>query len=107
MIQIHSIEELQNFIQQDGLSILEIASIHCAPCTSIKRKIEEWAADYQDIRTAYLEIEEVPEAAGELQIFTAPAVLVFADGKRCIQQAGYFSLEEILHQVKRYAELIE
>ncbi|MBQ3510154.1 MAG: thioredoxin family protein [Peptococcaceae bacterium] len=106
MLKLHTIEEVRNYIAQDGLSILEIASSSCTPCVSIRRKIEEWAIDYPAIGTAYLEIEEIPEAAGELQIFTAPAVLVFANGKRCIEQAGYFSMDEIFRQMERYIELM-
>ncbi len=106
MQQLHTIEELKTYIKQDGLSILEIASSSCAPCSSIKRKIEDWAAGYPHIRTAFAEIEEIPEITGQLQIFTAPAVLVFADGKRCIEQAGYFSMDEVFRQIERYIELM-
>ena len=106
MLKLHTIEEVQNYITQDGLSILEIASSSCAPCVSIKRKIEEWAAGYPAIHTAYAEIEEIPEITGQLQIFTAPAVLVFADGKRCMEQAGYFSMDEVFRQIERYIELM-
>ena len=106
MLQLHSLEELQTYIRQDGLAVLEIASITCAPCTSIKRKIEEWAVHHPEVHTAYLEIEEVPETSGELQIFTAPAVVVFADGRRCIEKAGYFSLDDVFAQIERYIELM-
>ena len=107
MLKLHTIEEVQNYITQDGLSILEIASSSCAPCSSIKRKIEDWAAGYPHIRTAFAEIEEIPEITGQLQIFTAPALLVFADGKRCMEQAGCFSLDEVFRQMERYIELMK
>ncbi len=106
MLQLHTLEELQNYIRQDGVSLLEIASIHCAPCVSIQRKIAEWSKEHPDISTACLEIESVPEAARELQILTAPAVLVYIDGKVCIKQVGYFSLDEVFCQIERYLSMM-
>ncbi len=106
MNEIKSIEQLHNFIKQDGLVIVEVASKTCAPCISIQRKIEAWAEQYPDIATAYLEIESVPQAAGELQVFTAPAVLVYMDGKLCVNEAGYFSLDEVFQQIERYMSMM-
>ena len=93
-------------LEQDGIAILEVASRTCAPCIRIRQKIDEWLKNYAAVSAAYLEIESVPEAGGELQIFTAPAVLVYIDGKLCIKQAGYFSLDEVFRQIERYLSLM-
>lgn len=106
MKRLESIEQLHRFIGQEGIVILEVASITCAPCVSIRRKIEEWQKEYPSIPAAYIEMESVPEAGGELQIFTAPAVLVYIDGKLSIKQAGYFSLDEVFHQIERYISMM-
>ena len=106
VIQIDSIEELHRFQKQDGIAILEVASRTCAPCIRIRQKIDEWLKNYAAVSAAYIEIESVPEAGGALQIFTAPAVLVYIDGKLCIKQAGYFSLDEVFRQIERYLSLM-
>lgn len=106
MEEIKSIEQLHKFIEKDGLVVLEVASRTCAPCTSIRRKIETWSESHPDIAIAYLEIESVPQAAGELQVFTAPAVLVYMEGKLCIKQAGYFSFDEVFYQIERYISMM-
>lgn len=93
-------------IALNGIVILEVASRTCAPCIRIRQKIDEWLKNYAAVSAAYLEIESVPEAGGELQIFTAPAVLVYIDGKLCIKQAGYFSLDEVFRQIERYLSLM-
>lgn len=106
MEEIKTIEQLHSVIAGEGLVVLEIASKTCAPCINIQRKIKAWAEQYPDIVTAYLEIELVPQAAGALQIFTAPAVLVYFDGKLCVSKAGYFSLDEVFWQIERYMSMM-
>jgi len=99
-------ESIDTLSKESEVLILQFGTSTCAPCVSIKEKIDMWSADYSNVNSRYISIEEYPDIAAEQGIFSAPTILVFVEGKLTIREAGYFSLEDIFMRVERYIKLL-
>ena len=57
--------------------------------------------EFPEIPSYYVNLDEVPEAAGQLSIFTIPAGLVYAGGKEVVREARYMSIDDIAEKIRR------
>ncbi len=95
-------ENIRALIQRHPAVILQFGTATCAPCTAIRRKLDQWGARHPDVQLRYIPIEAYPELAAQEGILSAPTVCVYIAGKLTLQKAGYFSLEELLQKTERY-----
>ena len=100
-------EELRRLQAREGLAVLQIGTEDCGPCKAIRARLEGWLAEHPGVEGLYLPLEDFPEAAAELGIFTVPAVLVYAEGRLTLRETGCFSLEALFQRLERYLELME
>ena len=106
-------EKLQNSevfsrkIQESPLLVVQFGSAQCAPCTAIEAKLDRFTQAFPEVQSVYVSVEKFPETAASQNVFTVPAVLVFAEGRLTLREAGYFSLDALLERVSRYAELLK
>jgi len=100
-------ESLDALINDSVVMILQFGAVTCAPCKSIKQRIDLWSADHKSVKSRYIDIEEFPIIAEEHGIYSAPAILVFVEGKLTVRKAGYFSLDEVFMQIERYLGMLE
>lgn len=106
MKNLENIEELKKLISQEKILLVQFGTDNCAPCYSIKNKIDNW--EFSDkIKSIYVSIEKFPKITAQENIFTAPTIEVFIERKLSIRKSGYFSLDEIFQQILRYLELFE
>ncbi|MEJ5183621.1 MAG: thioredoxin family protein, partial [Rectinemataceae bacterium] len=55
----------------------------------------------------YIDIEALPEARGQLSVFSVPAVLVYFDGKELIREARNFGIMELGAKIERYYTMLQ
>ena len=77
----------------------------CSVCQTLLPKVEEQLARYPLIKALYLNSAEVPEAAGQLSVFTIPTVLLFVQGKETFRLVRSFGLREITEKLDRIYSL--
>ena len=65
-------------------------------------KIVLWSSSHAQVLTNYVSIDNNISLAAQENIFGAPAILVFVEGKEAIRKIGYFSLEEVFTALDRY-----
>lgn len=99
-------EELVALINSEKILVLDFTSKTCAPCSAIKEKLTFWGRAKAGITLRSVSIEEHPKLAADLEIFSAPTVLVFAEGKLTIKEAGYFSLSQLIEKIERLESLL-
>ncbi len=87
------IDNLNNFIADKTVCVLDIYSPGCAPCRILAPKLTEWAAKYQ-IPAAKMNINENMPAAAELNINLLPTVIFFKNGKETSRLIGIFEEEQ-------------
>lgn len=100
-----SIEAINQTIQTKDLVFLYCSNKQCNVCKSLLPKIEELLTAYPDIHAMYIDLEEIPFAAGQFSVFTIPTVLFFAEGNETFRYARSFGIPEIKSKIDRLIEL--
>jgi len=101
MEKVVSNEELLRVIQNEDLVFVYVSQPACSVCQTLLPKVEELLCDYPLIRQQYLNSADVPEAAGQLSVFTIPTVLFFVQGKESFRLVRTFGLREISEKLDR------
>ena len=89
-----------------GLVLYQFGSDSCAPCHAIRRRIEAWLPAHPGVRYQYLSLEEHPEEAAQNEVFSVPALLLYAEGKLVLRECGYFSVDAVLEKAIHYEQLL-
>lgn len=83
--------------------LLYLSSSTCSVCRGIRPRVEKMAEEF-DFPLLEGDVEEVREVAGQLSVFTVPALLLFYRGREYHRQARIPDFNEL---EKRMAELKE
>ena len=86
--------------------VLVVGNDFCNACPAINYKLATQLESNERIGLYYISLNAEPELAAELQIFSAPAVLVYVEEQLTIKEAGYFSLEDIFSRINRYLKML-
>lgn len=98
---------LDDVVREKPMVVLEVGNDFCSACPAINHKLAAQLENDARIGLYYISLNTEPALAAELQIFSAPAVLVYVEGQLTIKEAGYFSLEDIFSRIHRYLLLLE
>lgn len=107
---IHELEHgktVESFLETAPLVLVQFGSATCLPCHAIRGKIDAWVAKRDDAKALYVSVEDHPEETAQADVLSVPTVRLYVEGKLAIEKTGYFSLDRILSQAERYANLIE
>jgi thioredoxin 1 len=99
--------DLQDKIQNEPAVLFYFSFPSCGVCKSLKPKVAALVQEnFPRLQMYYVDIETVPEAAGQLSVFTVPAVLVFFQGKELIREARNFGIQELGGKIDRYYSML-
>ena len=101
MKNLSSLKETADLIASNIMTLLYLSRPDCGVCTAIKPKVAELLEKYPRIAAGYIDLDKLPEAAGEFSVFTIPAVLVYAEGKETVREARYISMDELEEKIAR------
>lgn len=96
-----SLEDVNNFIDENQLSFLYFTTPNCSVCHGLQPQIEEMLAKYPKINARHIDASLVPEAAGQLSVFTAPVLLLFVEGKEYIREARIVQTQKLDDGINR------
>lgn len=99
-----SIEETDHFIKNNNLAFIYITMPNCSVCHGLQPQMEEIFAKYPEIQTRTIDASEVTEIAGKFNVFTAPVLLLFVEGKEYIREARIVHTEAFEEKVSRIYE---
>ena len=83
------------------MSLFYFSRPSCGVCSALKPKVSSMLKEFPEIPSYYVNLDKMPEAAGQLSIFTIPAVLVYAGGKEVVREARYMSIDDIAEKIRR------
>lgn len=106
MIVLTNQEALAQFVASRPIVVVEIGSVRCCACSAIAQKLAMRYEDDDTVTCCSLSLEAAPAICAELGIYSAPAVLVYVDGKLTIREAGAMSVEDIFRRVARYRDML-
>ena len=106
MKEFDTIDEYKSFTSSGKMRLLYISRPACGVCTALKPKVMEIVDSYTEIEAAYLNMDKLPESAGEFSIFTIPGILFYIEGKETIREARYISIDDLSSKIDRYHQMM-
>lgn len=59
----------------------------CSVCHGLQPQVEQILSDYPEINSYHVNIENIPAFTGMFEVYTAPTLLLFVDGKEHMRYA--------------------
>ncbi|WOV85733.1 thioredoxin family protein [Sporosarcina jeotgali] len=103
MNEVMSFQAWQELLTQHEAMLLFVKTDHCSVCDGLYPQVEVLTEQYP-FPFYYVNVAKVPEMAGQLSLFAAPAVLLFKHGKETTRFARFVPMEQLR---KRLDELKE
>jgi len=101
MQNIEDFSEIQNISEGQGMSLFYISRPSCGVCTALKPKVRHMLEEFPMVPSYYVDLDNIPEAAGQLSVFTIPAILVYAGGKEVVREARYIAVDDLAEKIRR------
>lgn len=106
MIELNTLDEMDEFIKNNTMSMIYFASESCSVCGVLLPKIEEMIIKFPKIKISKVQVDKFTEAAGQYSIFTLPAILLYIEGKEIVREARFISVEMLEATIERYYEIL-
>jgi len=104
---LESIEELNTKLKGELAIVLYFSSPSCNVCHVLRPKLmEALEKEYPDIGRYHADIALTPEIAAQFQVFSAPTVIVFFEGREFIRKGRAMSIDGLLQEIRRPYELM-
>jgi len=101
------LNELKSKLQEEMAMVLYFSSPSCSVCHVLKPKLMQALEDaYPTIGRYHADISLTPEIAAEFQVFSAPTIIVFLEGREFIRKGRALSVDGLLQEIKRPYELM-
>lgn len=104
---LHSYQDLLDRIRDEQAVLFYFSFPGCGVCKSIKPKVITLVEEnFSKLGLYYIDIEAIPEAAGQLSVFSVPTVLVFFQGREQVRVSRNFGIQELGGKIDRYYSLL-
>lgn len=100
MENITSYTELLDIINKLEHVMVYTTTPNCSVCHMDYPKIAQIADEY-GITVLHVDIAEVPEAAGQMNLFSSPTVILFSEGKEFHRQARIIDFKELVYRIEQ------
>ena len=105
MTDVQSLDELKQIITTRPFVLAYFSRPDCGVCTALKPKVSQMVDALDEAEAWYVNLDEMPEAAGAYSIFTIPGILLFVDGRETIREARYVSASDLEQSMQRLYSL--
>ena len=100
MEKIKTYNDLLEKIKNEEKFLLYIKSEGCSVCEADFPKVKE-ITDKNNYLAYYIQADEIPEAVGQLNLYSAPIVILFYNGKEIHRQARFIDFLELDYRIKQ------
>lgn len=101
------LNELNDVLKNELAVVLYFSSPSCNVCHVLRPKLmEALEKEYPQIGRYHADIALTPEIAAEYQIFSAPTIIVFLEGREFIRKGRAMSVEGLLQEIERPYKLM-
>jgi thioredoxin-like negative regulator of GroEL len=100
-------EEISNLISKEAAVIIYFYSDNCAPCLSLRPKVQKLVDDsYPEVKLAFVNSEKYPALPAKYSIFSNPTILLFFDGREYRRESKYISISQLSEAIERPYNMI-
>ena len=106
-IEIKSLDEFNQMKQEEPALLAYFSTDACNVCKVLKPKVDELVQnEFPQLKMVYVKSDVLPDVAGQHQVFAAPTILVFFDGRETIRKSRSIGLDELRREINRPYSLI-
>jgi thioredoxin-like negative regulator of GroEL len=106
-VEIQSFEEFLKLKEEEPALLAYFSTEACNVCKVLKPKVAELLQiEFPKIKLAYIKSDKLPEVAAQNQVFTAPTILVFFEGRESIRKSRNIGIGELHREIARPYEMI-
>jgi thioredoxin 1 len=99
--------EIQQEISSSPAVLIYFYNDACAPCQVLRPKVKELVQhSFPRIKEMYIHAAAEPETTAHFEVFSAPTLLVYFEGKEYIRESKNISISELESKISRYYEMI-
>ncbi len=97
-----NLDELNSKLQEEMALVVYFSSPSCNVCHVLRPKLmEALATKYPSIGRYHADIALTPEVAAQFQVFSAPTIIVFFEGREFIRKGRSMSVDGLLQEIER------
>ncbi|AIY81561.1 thioredoxin family protein [Clostridium botulinum 202F] len=97
--------EVEELIKENNMTVVYFSANTCGACVILKEKIKELLYEYRNIKICEVLGDESIDVTASFDIYSAPIMIFFIDGKEVFRESKYASIEEIKKKIDRYYNL--
>ncbi len=105
MREIEQFNEIESVIKEKKINVLYFSTDTCNVCKTLRPRVANLIAKYEDVESFYINTDKVPEAKGAFMVFSVPVISVFYDGKELQRFNRYGSIMDIAAFIERFMEI--
>jgi thioredoxin-like negative regulator of GroEL len=105
--EIKSLDEFNQMKQEEPALLAYFSTDACNVCKVLKPKVDELVrSEFPQLKMVYVKSDVLPDIAGQHQVFAAPTILVFFDGRETIRKSRNIGLDELYREIDRPYSMI-
>lgn len=107
--EIKSLEEFLNLKDNEPALLAYFSTEFCNVCKVLKPKVAELIAEkFPQIKMVYIQSDKFPDISAQNQIFIAPTIIIYFNGREFIRKSRNIGIGELQHEIQRpYSMLFE
>ena len=106
-MELKSQAELTKLIENEPALLVYFYSDNCAPCISLRPKVEEMVDDnFEKMKLVFINSEIHPDITGSYGIFANPTLIIFLEGKEYRRESKYISIPQLEETISRPYDLL-
>lgn len=99
--------ELKELIENQPAVLAYFYSDKCAPCISLRPKVEDMVdKSFDKMELVFINSEKHPDITGSYGIFANPTLIIFLEGREYRRESKYISIPQLEETISRPYELM-
>ncbi len=106
-IEIQSFEEYLKLKKEEPALLAYFSTEACNVCNVLKPKVSELIqSEFPKIKLVCIKSDKLPELAAQNQVFVAPTILIFFEGREYIRKSRNIGISELQQEIERPYSMI-
>jgi thioredoxin-like negative regulator of GroEL len=106
-LEIQSFEEFLKLKNTEPALLAYFSTEACNVCKVLKPKVAELIqTEFPKVKLIYIKSDILPEVAAQNQVFAAPTILVFFEGREYIRKSRNIGIGELRREIERPYSMI-
>ncbi len=97
-----TVEEIKGLIENETAVIIYFYSDNCAPCVSLRPKVQQLVNEsFPKIQLVLINAEIHPALPAAFSVFANPTLILFFDGREYRRESKYISIPQLSESIER------